>query len=73
MERNMGTIDRSIRAFIVAPAAGALALVAGVGSAIGLAALIVAGVMLVTAVAGFCPLYRLFGITTCRRTPETAR
>ena len=40
MTRNMGTLDRGLRAFVVA------------------------GIMLATAVTGYCPNYSVFGIST---------
>ena len=42
------------------------ALLHGVGTAWGIVLLVVAVVMVVTAAVGFCPLYRLFGISTCK-------
>lgn len=61
--RNVGSLDRGFRvllavAFVIAGimASGALAIVLYV----------LAGVMLVTAAVGFCPLYRLVGMNTCR-------
>jgi hypothetical protein len=64
MNRNVGTIDRFLRAALVAPAAVVGALAAGAGSVLGIILLVVAAVMLATAVVGFCPLYRLLGIST---------
>jgi hypothetical protein len=64
MVRNEGTVDRIIRAII-----GVVALVAsvaaGVGTVGGIVLLVLGGVLVVTAAVGFCPLYRVFGITTC--------
>jgi hypothetical protein len=65
MTHNVGNIDRVVR--------GAAGIVLAVGAAsagapltqgiLGLAALIMVG----TALAGFCPLYRVFGFNTCQR------
>ena len=66
MKRNMGSTDRLVRALLVAPAAVVAALLAGGPAAVAL--FVVAGVMLATAAAGFCPLYVLLGISTARRT-----
>ncbi len=64
MQINEGTIDRVIRV-VVALVAGFLALSAsGAGATI---LWIVAAILLVTGVVGFCPLYRVFGISTCKR------
>ena len=67
MRRNVGTIDRLLRAFVIAPAAIVWAGLAGWTGAWAIVALVVAEVMLVTAAVGFCPLYALFGIDTTGR------
>jgi hypothetical protein len=64
MNINMGSIDRMLRAFVVAPAALVVAIVVGVGSVAGIVLLAVAAIMLATAAVGFCPLYRLLRINT---------
>lgn len=65
MKLNVGSIDRIIRVVIaVAAAAGAFAV--GFTSPIGIVLLVVAAIMAATAAIGFCPLYRLFGMNTCR-------
>lgn len=63
MIRNMGSVDRMLRIVVVAAivVAWALGWIGG-GVAIGLG--IVATVFLVTSVAGFCPAYRLIGLST---------
>ena len=64
MTRNMGTFDRVLRAFVVAPAAIVVALIVGAGTAGGIILFIVAGIMLATAVTAFCPTYTVVGIST---------
>lgn len=64
MTPNMGTVDRGLRAFVVAPAALVLAFVVDVGTLGGVALLVVAGIMLVTAFTGVCPNYTVIGIST---------
>lgn len=64
MTRNMGTADRLVRAFLVAPVALVAALGVGVGSVGGIILVAVAAVMLATSAVGFCPLYALLGIHT---------
>lgn len=64
MTRNMGAIDRGLRAFIVAPIAIVIAFILGAGSIAGIALFIVAGIMLATATSGYCPTYTLLGIST---------
>jgi len=67
MKRNMGTIDRLVRGFVVAPAAIAWAAAVGWSGVWAVVALVVAGLMLLTALAGFCPLYAMLGIDTTGR------
>ena len=64
MQKNAGTVDGAVRlivavvaAFLAVSASGAMAVVWWV----------VAVVMLLTAAVGFCPLYTLFGLNTCKR------
>ena len=64
MQKNEGNVDRIVRVVIaVAAVAGSVAV--GVGSAGGIVLLAVAVIMAVTAAVGFCPLYRLVGVSTC--------
>jgi hypothetical protein len=64
MTTNEGTLDRIIRAVLgVAALVGALAI--GISTAGGVALLVVGGILVVTAAVGFCPLYRVLGISTC--------
>jgi hypothetical protein len=67
MTRNVGTADRLIRAFVLAPAAIVWAGVAGWTGAWAIVALAIAAVMLATAAVGFCPLYALLGFDTTGR------
>ena len=65
MQTNESTIDRIIRAIVgVAALAGALAI--GIGSVGGILLLVVGGVLVVTAATGFCPLYRVLGLSTVK-------
>jgi Protein of unknown function (DUF2892) len=66
MTRNMGTRDRALRAFLVAPAAAVAAILVGAGSVLGVVLLVVAALMVATAAAGYCPLYALVGLSTRR-------
>jgi Protein of unknown function (DUF2892) len=59
MSRNMSTLDRALRSFVVAPAAIVIAFVVGARSPGGIALFALAAVMLATSAVGFCPLYRL--------------
>ena len=64
MKKNMGKIDRRIRAFLIAPLLVVLALFVGVGSVGGVILLVLALVMLATSAAGSCPLYLPMGVDT---------
>jgi hypothetical protein len=64
MHRNENNIDRIVRLVVAAAAVGGAAAV-GFGSIGGIVLLVVAAVMTVTAASGFCPLYSLFGFSTC--------
>jgi hypothetical protein len=59
MSRNISTLDRGLRSFLVAPAAIVIAFVVGAGSVGGIVLFVLAAVMLATSAVGFCPLYRL--------------
>jgi len=64
MKSNMGSMDRSVR-IGVALLAVVLYFTDILTGTLGIVALIVAGVFLLTSVISFCPLYAIFGITTC--------
>jgi hypothetical protein len=64
MAHNTGAVDRSLRAFAVAPAAIVVALLIGAGTVVGIILFVVAGVMIVTAATAFCPTYTVLGIST---------
>jgi hypothetical protein len=64
MTRNMGIVDRGLRAFVVAPSAIVVAFVLGAGTLVGVILFVVAGIMLATAVTAFCPTYTAVGIST---------
>lgn len=63
---NEGRIDRGLRVLLAAGAVAGSGVV-GWTTAGGVVLLVVAAVMLGTAATGFCPLYRLLGITTVGR------
>jgi hypothetical protein len=66
MTRNMGTTDRLLRAFVLGLAALVAALAVGGGTLPGILLLVVGAVMFATAAVGFCPLYKVLGISTRR-------
>ncbi|PQJ34532.1 hypothetical protein BSZ35_07915 [Salinibacter sp. 10B] len=65
MTQNMGTIDRSLRA-VIALAVGALYVTGQIGGLTAAVLGVFAAVFLGTSVVGTCPLYRPFGLSTCR-------
>ena len=66
MSKNVGTVDRAARALIgVLALLGAFVLGWFSGWMVWAAAL-VGVIMLGTAAVGFCPLYRLVGMNTCK-------
>jgi hypothetical protein len=71
MSKNMGTTDRAIRGImgIVAAALALAGLVTGIWMWV---AYIVAAVLIVTALAGFCPVYRIFGWSTAPKPAAAA-
>jgi hypothetical protein len=70
---NMGSFDRAVRAFVIAPVSIGIALGLGATSVGGIALLTVAGIALATGATGVCPAYVPFGIDTRGRTPRLHR
>ncbi|MCF8231696.1 MAG: DUF2892 domain-containing protein [Bacteroidales bacterium] len=64
MTKNVGTTDKVIRVVIAAVAAG-LIITKTLTGVWAIVAGIVGAAMLITSVAGFCGLYKLFGMSTC--------
>jgi len=64
MKKNMGNADRIIRLIIVAVLV-ALYLTGTVTGTLGLVALVAAGIFTLTSLFGFCPLYKIVGLSTC--------
>jgi len=62
MTKNVGTIDRVVRVIVGLALLSLLFVVEGGARWFGL----IGVVLLLTALAGSCPAYRLFGIRTCR-------
>jgi fatty acid desaturase len=68
MTQNMGPIDRAARVVVAfAVAVALLSLSLGFGTVMGIVLLVVAGILLITATVGFCPLYALFHISARSR------
>ena len=66
MKQNMGTMDRSIRVAL-AVAVGFLYLAVQITGTAAIIAGVVALVFLLTSAVGFCPLYRVLGVSTMKK------
>lgn len=73
MQKNVGSIDRAIRA-LVGIALLAVYFLGVVQGTLGIVAVVVGFVMLGTAAIGWCPPYSLLGINTCgiKRSPKAS-
>ena len=69
MTTNESTLDRIIRA-VVGVVALVVAVVVGMGSLGGILLVVVGGILVVTAAVGFCPLYRILGLSTAKAHQE---
>jgi uncharacterized membrane protein YphA (DoxX/SURF4 family) len=65
MKKNMGSADRAIR-LLLAAVLVILNFSGVISGAVGLIALVVAAVFTVTTLVGYCPLYSLIGVKTCK-------
>ncbi len=65
MKNNMGTADKVIRVLIAA-VFSYLYFTKTVEGTLATVLLVVGGIFLLTSVISFCPLYTLFGISTCK-------
>lgn len=64
MKKNMGSADRIIR-LIVAAIIAVLYFTNVINETLGLILLFIAGVFALTSFISFCPLYPIFGLSTC--------
>lgn len=64
MKKNMGTADQVIRT-LTAIVIALLYYYDAITGTLGIVLLVLAGVFLLTSFVGFCPLYTLFGLSTC--------
>ena len=64
MKKNIGNADRIVRLLLAALAAF-LYFTNVVSGTLGIVILIVGGILLLTSLAGTCPLYSLVGLNTC--------
>jgi hypothetical protein len=66
LQKNSGNADRLIR-LVIAAVLGTVALTGLVAAPWSYLALGLAAIMLATALTGFCPIYAIFGVSTCPR------
>ena len=64
MKKNMSSADRIIR-IVISAIMVTLYLTNVVGGTIGTILLVLSGVFTLTSIISFCPLYKIFGISTC--------
>lgn len=64
MNANVGSTDKIAR-LVLALLAVVFAFLTGIGTALGVVLLVVGVVLAVTAFTGFCPIYRVLGLSTC--------
>lgn len=66
MDKNVGKIDKLVRVLVALLLVGLYfsGILSGV---LGYILLAVAGVMILTGLVNFCPLYSLLGVNTCKR------
>ena len=64
MKKNMGTIDKVVRVTIAAIIA-ILYFTNLIAGTLGIVLLILAGVFALTSLISFCPIYSIFGLSTC--------
>lgn len=65
MKKNMGNTDKAIRT-LVALIIATLSYFDFITGILGNVLLVIAIILLVTSLVNFCPLYKLFGINTCK-------
>jgi hypothetical protein len=64
MKKNMGSTDKIIR-ILIAIVIAALFFTNVISGTLGMVLLVLAGVFVLTSLISFCPLYTLFGMSTC--------
>lgn len=69
MKKNVGSTDKIIR-IVLGVALGALFFTKIVTGGLGIALLIAGGVLLATAFMNFCPIFAVFGTSSCAVNPK---
>jgi hypothetical protein len=65
MKKNMGSADKMIRVIIAAIVA-ILYFTGTITGTLGIVLLVLGGIFLATSLISFCPLYTIFGLSTCK-------
>ncbi|WP_407343314.1 DUF2892 domain-containing protein [Pengzhenrongella phosphoraccumulans] len=73
MKKNIGSTDRKLRAFVLAPVLVIAGVLVGPTGALAWVAYALAAVMLATSAVRTCPLYLPFGLSTITRAPAARR
>lgn len=71
MKKNMGNTDRVIRV-LLALVVAALYFTGIIGGTLAIVLGALAGIFVLTSLISFCPLYPIFGISTCARSKSNA-
>ncbi len=66
MKSNMGTADRVVRSLVALAIVGLYA-TGAIGGTVAILLGVLAAVLLLTSLVGWCPAYLPFGISTCQR------
>ena len=66
MKKNMGKMDRVVR-LLLAAVISVLYFTGTISGTVGLVALILGSVFVLTSFISFCPLYDPFGLSTCKK------
>ena len=69
MKKNVGIIDRVVRIMVAILIIG-LYFTQIISGTLAIVLLVLSGVLILTTLIGFCPLYYLFGINTCIRSNQ---
>jgi hypothetical protein len=66
MKKNMGNVDKTIR-LLIAVVISILFLTEIISGTLGIILVSISAILLITSLINFCPLYALFGISTCAK------
>lgn len=64
MKKNMGSVDRVVR-IVLAALFGVLYFTNIIPGVLGIVLMVLGGVFVLTSLVGYCPIYHLFGFSTC--------